>query len=73
MRKEVSRDIIEFLEDHPMAQSVVESMMKKSALLNDDPKQVAKLCKNKIDNYTLCNGFFKGEHHKLCPKYKEDK
>lgn len=51
-------DMAEFLLDHPMAQAVVfrdiRRMMRNSATTGDDPKQVAKLCKE-------CDGF-DGEH-----------
>jgi hypothetical protein len=54
----LSADLIEFLEDHPMAQAVVRGMMRKAATTGDDPKQVAKLCKE-------CSGF-DGEHRENC-------
>lgn len=60
-KSELSPDIIEFLIDHPMAQSVVRGMMRKSAETGDDLKQVVKLCK-------LCGGF-DGDHKIKCQKY----
>jgi hypothetical protein len=57
--------MVEFLIDHPMAQGVVRGMMKNAATTGDDPKQVAKLCKE-------CRGF-DGDHTKDCSKPQPDR
>ncbi len=74
-----SDEVLEFLEDHPLACSVLsvnlKSMMRNSATTLDDPKQAAKLCeecKDYICEYKSMYGAIKtiGEHGKFCSHRK---